>query len=224
MPRARQSGDVDELDVLALAAAPVPERLLAALSLRVLIVGPVAVITAPARPQPRSIENALRRQHAIVLALAERLDPLLPARFGSRMTRAGVEATLRPAVDVVARALDQVRGRRQMTIRFAGPAAVAPASDIVASGTAYLAHRRALVRAVPAPAAPLLSAVAPFTVEQRVQPGRGNVHTTVFHLVGRDDISPYRKALLAARPRIAPWTAALSGPWPAFAFAPELIG
>jgi hypothetical protein len=184
----------------------------------------VAVIAASRRGQRGSIEDALRRRHAIVLALADRIDPLLPARFGSRMTQSRLESTLRPMTAVVTRALEHVRGRQQMTIRLTGTPGLEPAPDVIDSGRAYLAHRRALAHAVPEAAAPLLSAVAAFTVEQRVQPGRGGVRATIFHLVSRADISAYRNAFLAAQPLIAPWTAAVTGPFPPFAFAPELGG
>jgi hypothetical protein len=222
----RPRAEPDEWDVYALASAPQPPRVQAGrLSLRVFIVGPVAVIAGPPPRAGTSSEEALRQQHAIVLALADRVDPLLPARFGSRMTMARLERILRPSLDVVAEALEHVRGRQQMTVRFIGPQPFAPASSTSrASGTAYLTQRRAACRALPTEVAPLEAAVRSLVVDQRVRPGRGRMHATLFHLIPRSQVDAYRAAFEAALPRIEPWHAALSGPWPPFAFAPEVIG
>jgi hypothetical protein len=211
--------------VYALAAAPQPTRVQAGpLSLRVFAVGPVAVIGGPPRRAGASTEEALRQQHAIVLALADRVDPLLPARFGSRMSRARLEEILRPSVDEVAGALEHVRGRQQMTVRLVGPEPFEPLSSACASGTAYLTRRRAAFRALPSAVAPLRAALRSLVVDERVRPGRGGIYATVFHLVPRSQVGRYRDAFAAAVPEIEPWHAALSGPWPPFAFAPEVLG
>lgn len=225
MPPVRSNRDADELEVYALSTGNLPPRIqVGALSLRVLFVGPVAVIAGASRRSSTDVEDALRRQHAIVLALAEQIDPLLPARFGSRVTASRLDATIRPAVRIVTRALENVRGRQQMTVRLVGPPGAEAPPPVITSGTAYLTHRRAVARAVPPEAAPLLAAAAPFVIEQRVQPGRGGLRATLFHLVRREHIRGYRRAVNAALPAMKPWSAAVSGPWPPFAFAPDLIG
>lgn len=222
MPIRRPARGDEELDVYALAAGRLPQRVrVRQASLRVLFVGPVAAITAPPRSAP-TVEDALREQHAIVLALADRFDPLLPARFGSRMTRVRLDAAIRASADVIMAALDHVRGRRQMTVRLIGPEAPEPAPSAASTGTSYLAERRA-ARAVPPEAAPLQQAVAPFVVDERVQPGRGGVRSTLFHLVSREDVERYERAVEGSASRLVPWRAAVSGPWPPFAFAPELV-
>ena len=69
----------------ALAAGPLPDRVRArGVVLRVLPMGPISAIVG-ASGDETPIESALRRQHAIVVDLARRIDPLLPARFGSRI-------------------------------------------------------------------------------------------------------------------------------------------
>src|SRR5688500_9444869 len=124
MPVRRAVRQPEELDVYALAAAPLPQRIrVGRVTLKALFVGPIAVLARPVRPVSLSTEEALREQHAIVTALAERVDPLLPARFGSRVTSATLDASFRPSIDVVVAALDHVRGRRQMTVRLIGPPA-----------------------------------------------------------------------------------------------------
>jgi hypothetical protein len=210
--------------VYALAAAPLPGRIRAGgFLLSAHSVGRIAIITGPPRGARFSIEEALRRQHAIVLALAEQIDPLLPARFGSRATAARLEALLAPSAGAVLKALDHVRGGQQMTLRLLGPSPRSkhppPRST---TGTAYLSGRYAATRVIPPEMAPLEAAVRRFVVDTRIQPGRGSIRTTVFHLVRRGDVSRYRIAVESAIPAIAPWRVAVSGPWPPFAFAPEL--
>jgi hypothetical protein len=65
-------------------------------------------------------------------------------------------------------------------------------------------------------------ALAPFVVDRRMQPGREGVRLTLFHLVNRTDVPSYQAAATEVEPRISPWRMVLSGPWPPFAFAPEL--
>jgi hypothetical protein len=140
------------------------------------------------------------------------------------MTLARVEASIRPSVGLLIKALEHVRGRQQMTVRLVGPPASDRPSSDKTTGTAYLAQRRAALHAVPSEAAPLQAAVKPFVVDERVQPGRGGIRATVFHLVAKDDVGQYLAAIEAVLSSMAPWRAAVSGPWPPFAFAPELIG
>lgn len=209
----------------ALAAAPMPRRMrVEGRALRVFVVGSIAVIAA--RPRDSwSTEEALRGQHAVVVALADRVDPLLPARFGSRMNAARIEAAVRQGSGALTRALEHVRGRQQMTVRLIGPpVAVAPSRPAPTTGTAYLAQRRAQAHDVPSEAVPLRAVVAPFVIEERVMPGRGAVRATLFHLVAREDVGRYQRAAeeIGASITAAPLRAAVTGPWPPFAFTPEL--
>ena len=209
----------------ALAAGRLPQRMrVGRVGLRVFAIGPIAAIAGTPRAAADASEEALREQHSIVLALAERLDPLLPARFGSRMTAARIEAAIRPSVAVLTKALEHVRGRRQMTVRLAGPAVSEAPAPLPTTGTAYLAQRRAAAHALPAEAAPLQEAVQSFVIDSRVQAGRGAIRATLFHLISLEDVSAYRDAIALAIPQIAPWQASVTGPWPPFAFAPELNG
>lgn len=110
-----------------------------------------------------------------------------------------------------------------MTVRLVGPPPSDRPSPVSRTGTAYLAQRRAAFHAVPSEAAPLQAAVRSLVSDERVQPGRGGIRATLFHLVARDNVDRYRDAVEAVLPGMAPWSAAVSGPWPPFAFAPELI-
>jgi hypothetical protein len=217
--------DPEEWDVYALTAGRVPQRFRArGRSVRVMFVGPVGVIVGAHRAANTPTETALREQHAVVLSLADQIDPILPARFGSRMTAERLEDAIRPSIPVLMEALEHVRGRRQMTIRLIGPAESLEPEPAPRTGTAYLARRRAAARRIPSRAAPLRAAVERYIVDERVQQGRGGIHATIFHLIARRDVSAYERAIRQIGPAIEPWRAAMSGPWPAFAFAPELAG
>src|SRR5688572_20504393 len=111
--RPTRARDTTEWDVYALAAGPLPRRVRGAAALRVFGVGPIAVIAGPASRAARSTEVALREQHEAVVALSQRIDPLLPARFGSRMTAGRMEEAIRPSIHVLTQALEHVRGRQQ---------------------------------------------------------------------------------------------------------------
>jgi gas vesicle protein GvpL/GvpF len=74
----------------------------------------------------------------------------------------------------------------------------------------------------PDAALPLRNALSPFIVDERIQPGRGGVRLTVFHLVQKQAVAAYIEAADATSGTIGPWHMSLTGPWPPFAFAPEL--
>ena len=211
-----------EWDVYAMTTAPLPSLVrVGETALRAHTVGPVAVLLASPDHAPTSLVDALRRQHDIVLALSNRFDPVLPVRFGTRMTFAGIVHAVRSSGEQLRQALEHVRGRQQMTVRLIGPPG-RPGRQIGAtSGTEYLQRQRAL-HTVPPEAAPLMAAVERFVVDARVQPGRAGIRASVYHLVERSAATPYRRAAAAAVPSLLPLRATVTGPWPVFAFAPDL--
>jgi hypothetical protein len=175
-------------------------------------------------PRNEASEDSLRRQHAIVEAIAARSGAVLPARAGSLVETAELRARIGRSKPLLQSALDMVRGREQMTLRLSGAAPVAAFGGVRAlSGTAYLEARRAAT----APSAELLGVVHALVSDlihaERVQPARGALPAAVFHLITRGDAAEYRQridgaiALAAARPQV-------TGPWPPFAFTPELAG
>ena len=214
---ARRDRD-EEWQVYALATGPLPRRIrVAGRSIHVLRVGSVAV--AVGTPLDLHVEEGLRDQHAIVIALAQQFDPILPVRFGARMTRARIAQVIEPSAGALLRALAHVRGRQQVTLRLMGP--LAPAISPATSGTEYLARRLA-AQAFPPETSPLQDAVRPFVVDQRIHPGRGGIRLTVFHLVNKESAPAYIRAAQSVAAKIDPWRVSISGPWPPFAFGPEL--
>ena len=180
---------------------------------------------------PAVDEASLRAHDAAIRRLAARASSLLPARFGSI---AGDEQALcealRPRLDAFREGLRAVRGCEQMTLRLAredaadlapAPPSASPAS--AGPGTRYLDARRASAgdpRAFPE-VARLLDALAPLVRgERRERHERPPLLASVYHLVPRESVDAYRAAVAAAA-EDAGVRVTISGPWPAYAFAPD---
>jgi hypothetical protein len=152
------------------------------------------------------------------------VDEILPVRFGAVMELDELHRLLSGRRAVLEEALDLARGRVQMTIRvrqstpFPRSAPVQSRSGRT-TGTAYLEGRRAAAVQPPSPAAaPALASVRAFVVAERHDTSsRGNTAST-YHLIERRDAQRYRSALSD----LDPAAATVSGPWPPFAFAPDL--
>lgn len=176
-----------------------------------------AIERCPERPSLS--EAALTSQHAIVMRLFEQADDLLPVRFGAWVEERELRDLLTTRRRAIERALDLVRGRVQMTVRFpkaASTEAVAYSSDR-ASGTAYLQARREATRALPGEAARIATAVRDFVVAELSSPSSPRASASLYHLIDRENVAPYRVAIA----RFESPEVAVSGPWPAFAFASD---
>ncbi len=165
-------------------------------------------------PPPLSAE-ALRAHEAAVRRIAESALACLPARFGCC---AEDEAALSQLIESrqveLAEALRLVRGREQMTLRVHGARAAPPAAG--GPGTRYLEQRR---RAMTLPELdPLRAALANLVRAERVE-GHADV-ASVYHLIDRGGAAAYRRAVESIR--LDGLRVAISGPWPAWSFAPEI--
>jgi gas vesicle protein GvpL/GvpF len=178
--------------------------------------------------RPALSEEALRTQHAIVAQIARRVEAVLPARFGSVVDADELARLVARRREAIAQAIDLVRGRVQMTVRLfttsaRAAAPVQPPDGGRVSGTAYLQERRSAAAPVlPAEVGEISAAVRHLVVRERAEPGQGHVAATVYHLVDRAKIEPYAAAIEAVRPQVGNDTLTVSGPWPPFAFTPEL--
>jgi hypothetical protein len=167
---------------------------------------------------PAVSEAELQRQHAIVQRLADAVPAIIPARFGSLVDEEELSVILRERRPLIETALDHVRDKVQMTLRIAG--VVAPVESAApASGREYLERRRhVLGPAPPAHVEGVLRDLRSLILDERRKPiERGSL--TIYHLVARADVKEYRDVVNAAR--VA--GVAMSGPWAAFAFAPDLF-
>ncbi len=170
---------------------------------------------------PPVSDEELRAQHALVMAIAERAPAVLPARFGALMGKRELTAAIdRHHAEIVA-ALDRVRDHVQITIRVLGTRARqtdVTASDAPMSGTDYL--RRARLAAIPPMTSAgerVLAAVGPIAAAERRVHGSGGLLATVYHLVDVRQVERYMKAAGGPVPGVI-----VSGPWPPFAFTPQL--
>lgn len=184
--------------------------------------GPIAAIVERRAKVPELDEETLRRQHALVVALADQYDPLLPVRFGCLLDRDALQRSLREAEPDILRAFDRVRGCRQMTVRIFGRASRARMSTAARTGTAYLRACRAASRAALPPAGRAVQrAVSALVREERIDRGLGQLQVSLHHLVPARACPRYVRAVRTVASSREPGRVLVTGPWPAFAFAPE---
>lgn len=166
---------------------------------------------------PEVTPEALARQHRIVERLGEERDAVVPARFGSLVPVEALKRLLQSRGADLRRALAQVRGCVQMTVRIPTESPAMVPSSKPATGTEYLDRRRASRAVAASPAASAITAaVEPLIIASRAglsSPSR----LTLFHLIRRADVRAYRARVRAAAVDMAP-----AGPFPPFAFAPDL--
>ena len=182
--------------------------------------------------------GSLRKHQDVVARLAGVVPAILPVRFGTLLEAEHLEEALQERDEEIAEAFDLVRGRAQFTWRAAGRGSGiggrgsgiggrgsggggrGPA--VPKSGAAYL---RAAARAAnpPPPAAfrALRTKLSPMIAGQRYQPATAAIPEALYHLVAKKHLARYAAAAAAlAKTRSA---LTVSGPFPPFAFAPELL-
>ena len=166
---------------------------------------------------PPISEQELHRQHDIVHRIAEAAPAALPARFGSLIDEAELAAVVNQRLASIQAAFALVRDKVQMTLRFAAPERQARSAPTAASGSEYLKRRREeMFPPVPPRSEDVLRALRAFVVDERRKASEDG-QITVYHLVRRRDVDHYR----AAVSRAAVDGMSATGPFPAFAFAPE---
>jgi len=173
---------------------------------------------------PALTEASLRRQHRIVVRLSRLSTAVLPVRFGAFMSDDELPQIVGARRHVLLRALQQVRGCDQMTVRIFGPPLQVLPAGTPASGSEYLRARAAAMRPTLTPGArALVKAVSSLVNAQHVSGSRGGVQLTIDHLVRRANVARYRRLLSNCAGELQPrLDIAVSGPWPAFAFAPDI--
>jgi hypothetical protein len=193
--------------------------------IQVISVGAVHAAVEQIDDVPAVSEDSLRSQHQLVVALGQRFDAILPVRFGATIERAELERLLNVRQKALRQALDAVRGREQMTVRIFGAEAARPAApDQRVTGTAYLSSRRRAARVVVPPAGTRIRrAVQPLLARERIDPGRGRVRATLHHLITRGQAAEYTALVnQSLGEATSPGDVVVSGPWPPFAFTPDL--
>jgi hypothetical protein len=175
--------------------------------------------------------GTLKQHDAVVARLAEAVPAILPVRFGTLLEPEEVEEALADREEEIAEAFALVRGRLQFTWRRASrrrsakrPTAVPPrgAEPRAGEGAAYL--RRAARLASPVPPAAFRGVrekLRPFVAAERYDGERAMLPESLYHLVDRGRAEGYRR--VAAKLAAASSLVRLTGPFPPFAFAPELL-
>ena len=179
--------------------------------------------TSAAAVQPST--EALERQHAIVTRLAARGAAVLPARFGSIVTEESLRGLLERRRQEVRAALRQVRGCEQMTVRVLGDPEQSATVLAPTSGTVFLQQRRAQAHHETAEVGTIRRQFGDCVRADRVQRGRQGIRVTVFHLVPRRRFAIYQRRALVLQQKLRQdgLTVTITGPWPVFAFAPDLF-
>ena len=188
--------------------------------------GAYAIVERRADVPPAEL-GSLRAHQDVVSKLAKSVPAILPVRFGTLLEDETLDETLAERDKDLADALALVRHRVQFTWRRAMPSGVTPpsrtaqaATDV--SGVAYL--RRAAKAANAAPPAVfrlLRDRLHAFVVREHFQAAGSGMPDTLYQLIEKTAIERYRAmadALMLTNP-----TLTVSGPWPPFAFAAELL-
>jgi hypothetical protein len=188
---------------------------------------------------PPLAPDALRGHDAVVRRLAAAVDAVLPARFGAVATDEGqLCERLTRAGESLRDALKRVAGREQMILRIFSTTERAARTEMAAPargvrtpdggpGARYLAER---ARARHAAAdlgelAPLRPVLDRFVVAERVERHETPpLIASVYHLVARGTGASYRAAVDEAAKTLPGLRVTVSGPWAAYAFAPEALG
>lgn len=176
--------------------------------------------------------DALLEHHALVTALHDACDGVLPARFPTLTSASALLARLDTHQDAYRTALDRVRGRVEVavTVRWSTPVVTAAEDrlteddDASTPGRRYLARRQAALhasdraRARAAEVAELLARRLPSESEvgeQRLTPSPA-VAVSVAYLVARADVATVIQTLGQAPKDVR---ILINGPWPPYSFA-----
>lgn len=196
----------------------------------------LAAVVGEMAETPAVDAPALRAHDAVVRAVAQSADAILPARFGCFVKdETALRDALQPRARELREALCLVRGCEQMTVRVYGRDATTPAGDERATteraaaprpGTDYLVSRqRERRRAHEVPELdPLRPALATLVRDERAQRHRTPpLLASVYHLIERGQAAAYQETLTRAAASLDGVRVTASGPWPPYAFAPEAL-
>jgi len=208
------------------------------LSLRA-VPGGFAVVERRADVPPMAF-GTLQKHQAVVARLCEHVPAILPVRFGTLLEGEEIEEVLQERDGEIAEAFSVVRRRVQFTWRRTKDTKEAkdtkerrtkehrtkeqvrdPRGE-AETGTEYLLRAARANNPTPPPAfRALRSKVAPLVAAERYQPAAAQLPASLYHLVDRSAIERYEvigEAIAHASPGLT-----MSGPFPPFAFAPDIL-
>lgn len=192
--------------------------------LRNLPIGNVAAVIEKRAP-PDFTTDAVRQQHALITRLTARLPVLLPARFGSVTDEPALRTLVSRHRPEILAAFEQVRGCVQMTVRIFGTSDDVPEEPRSAArtGTEFLERARERSKYVRPEAGIVRAEMSAFLKAERVAAGERQGLLTVFHLVPLERLDMYRQRASGLQSMLPRHVVTVTGPWPVFAFAPELF-
>lgn len=199
--------------------------------------GGYAVVERRADVPPPEL-GSLERHHDVVSRVASRVPAIIPVRFGTLLDEEAIEEALDERGPDIAEAFDVVRDRVQFTWRrrvagadaaaagkasaVEGPAAFDAGEIGAGAGAEYL--RRAARAARPNPPAAwrtVREKLRSLISSERYQPAAAPRSEALYHLVARDTVARYMTIAAALRDPKTGLT--VSGPFPPFAFVPEVL-
>jgi hypothetical protein len=206
---------------------------LAGETLRTIPCGPLVAAVGAMSAAPAVSRETMRGHDAVVRRLMQSVDAVLPARFGMLAADAGALCEqLEQVSGDLGEALARVAGREQMILRVftdhAEDAPPAEGDDAIGAGpgTRYLTGRARVLRAMTdvGELAPLRPVLDRFVVAERVERHQtAPLVASVYHLVRRGDGARYAGAVEDAARTLAGVRVTVSGPWAAYAFAPDTL-
>jgi len=191
--------------------------------------GGFAIVERRADVPPAEFDT-LRKHDAVVGRIAAAVPAILPVRFGTLLELEEIEEALAEREEEIAEAFERVRGRLQFTWRARGPGADARGAKGAArrargaggaqTGAEYL--RRAAAKAAPPVAfRTIRDQLRPLVAAERYQPATRALPDSLYHLVDRGSLERYD--VLAATLAAGSPVLRVTGPFPPFAFTPELL-
>jgi hypothetical protein len=200
--------------------------------LRVVDCGRLLAVVGDMQAPPPLTPEALREHDRTIRRMTAMTDAVLPVRFGSLIDgEPDVLARLEPLAPMLEVALARVAGSDQMTLRVYETAPPNPAVPPVAAGLGpgarYLIERRRTGGhdARSAVRDTVLPALGAFIRAERLEPhDTPPLVASIHHLIERGRSEAYVATVHAAAATLDGTAVAVSGPWPAYAFASEEIG
>ena len=196
------------------------------LSLRT-VPGGLAVVERRADVPPMEF-GTLRKHQSVVERLCERVPAILPVRFGTLLEGEDIEEVLQDRDAEIEEAFGVVRRRVQYTWRKGTKETKKTRERLrdprgeAETGTEYLIRAARAKTPTPPPAfRAVRSKVAPLVAAERYQPATAQLPASLYHLVDRTAMERYEvigEAIAHASPALR-----MSGPFPPFAFAPEIL-
>jgi hypothetical protein len=189
-------------------------------------VGAASIVVERRADVPPAEFGALRRHQAVLARIADSVPAILPVRFGTLLEDEELEEALGERDEEIAEAFGLVRHRVQFTWRKAGQRAKGLGTGLRVpesmSGREYLKRlARSKHPAPPAAFRAVRAKLGALVALEKYQPAAATMPDSLYHLVDRDVVVRYQRAseaLMRSTPRLT-----LSGPWPPFAFTPDLL-